>query len=450
MAKTVKKTTKAAKKTAAKKPASKKPAAKTTKKAPAKKVVAKKASTATKKKVAKKTVVKKAPAKKVVAKKKAPVKKSVAPKAKKTTSKKSVAKPANKKPAPKASAKKTISKKTVAKKPAIKKAIAKKTTKTPKKSLTKKAATSKKTAKPTKTAVKKTTSTKKSTTTKTAAEKAPAKASTSKKSTATKGINKEEHIKKVLKKLSGASKNTPTAFRLPSRKNTPILFSMDDMQGVLKQAKVTAQKEEEAVAKQSLADEKEKIEKMEAQLKPRTLKSASLDDLLGGGLSAGRANTQAAKRKMRNEIDVPKKWISYYRALMDMRDRLTMSVEERTEQTKASAKDSSGNLSSYGQHIGDAGTDAYEFDFALSMVSSEQEMLREVDAAIDRIFNGTYGICEQTGKPISRERLKVVPFTRFSKEGQDLHEKTKRRTVQRVGIASDDNDTITSFEDADE
>ena len=79
-------------------------------------------------------------------------------------------------------------------------------------------------------------------------------------------------------------------------------------------------------------------------------------------------------------------------------------------------------------------SDAYsERDVALSMVANEQEALEEIEDAIDRIFDGSFGICQETQKPIKKTRLKVVPFTRFSLEGQTLYEKRKRKDVDSGG-----------------
>jgi RNA polymerase-binding transcription factor DksA len=114
------------------------------------------------------------------------------------------------------------------------------------------------------------------------------------------------------------------------------------------------------------------------------------------------------------------------------------SLGQHSEETlKRSAKEDAGDLSGYGQHMADAGTDTFDRDFALSLVSSEQEALSEVEAAIKRVHAGTYGICELTGKPISRDRLLAVPFTRYSAEAQKELEKTKHYSVQRAGIFAD-------------
>jgi RNA polymerase-binding transcription factor DksA len=77
-----------------------------------------------------------------------------------------------------------------------------------------------------------------------------------------------------------------------------------------------------------------------------------------------------------------------------------------------------------GDHVADAGTDAYDQDFALGMASSEQGALFEIEEALNRIKTGRYGICEATGKPIDAARLTAIPWTRFSVEAErDLEAK---------------------------
>jgi len=76
----------------------------------------------------------------------------------------------------------------------------------------------------------------------------------------------------------------------------------------------------------------------------------------------------------------------------------------------------SGDLSSMPIHMADLGTDNYEQEFALDLMGSERRMLSEIDDALVRIENGTYGICEGTGKPISKDRLKAKPWARYGVE----------------------------------
>lgn len=253
-------------------------------------------------------------------------------------------------------------------------------------------------------------------------------------------LSKEQRIKHALKKLTG-NKNTPMVFKLPSKKNTPVSFSLHEVRDLIKersQKPVAEKLDVNPAAKKKAA----LAAAMEVEQKPRVLKSATLDDLLGGG-----------KKKVTaleyDEKSVESRFLPYFKKLIAMRERITQSVGERSEQTlKSSAKEASGDLSGYGGSMADAGTDAFDYDFALSLVSGEQDMIREIDAALARIMAGTYGVCEVTHKPISRDRLNAVPFARFSKEGQDQHEKTRRRTTQRIGISSsEDEDQQASGED---
>jgi RNA polymerase-binding transcription factor DksA len=82
--------------------------------------------------------------------------------------------------------------------------------------------------------------------------------------------------------------------------------------------------------------------------------------------------------------------------------------------------------------MADAGTDAYDQDFALGMLSSEQDAAYEIEAALDRIRSGNYGVCELTRKPISPGRLEAIPWTRFSAEAENQLERDK--AVKRRGV----------------
>ncbi len=74
------------------------------------------------------------------------------------------------------------------------------------------------------------------------------------------------------------------------------------------------------------------------------------------------------------------------------------------------------NLSTLPIHMADMGTDNYEQEFTLGLVETERKLLREINHALAKIQNGTYGICEGTGKPIAKARLEVQPWARFSIE----------------------------------
>ncbi|GAB4175352.1 MAG: hypothetical protein Fur0032_15120 [Terrimicrobiaceae bacterium] len=107
--------------------------------------------------------------------------------------------------------------------------------------------------------------------------------------------------------------------------------------------------------------------------------------------------------------------------LDSMRGVARDSLRSRAEGSEASA---------FGMHQADAGSDAYDRDFALSLLSQEQDSLYEIDEALKRIDQGTYGICEMSGKAIPHQRLEALPFTRYTVECQA--ELEKRNRFQRV------------------
>ncbi|HEY8900439.1 MAG TPA: TraR/DksA C4-type zinc finger protein [Chthoniobacterales bacterium] len=85
-----------------------------------------------------------------------------------------------------------------------------------------------------------------------------------------------------------------------------------------------------------------------------------------------------------------------------------------------------GDASAFGMHQADAGSDAYDRDFALGLLSMEQDSLYEIDQALKRIEDGSYGVCEISGKQIMKARLEALPFTRYTVECQAEIEKRNR------------------------
>jgi RNA polymerase-binding transcription factor DksA len=157
--------------------------------------------------------------------------------------------------------------------------------------------------------------------------------------------------------------------------------------------------------------------------------TASIAELLGGAnpFRKGEGFVDEAKQ-------VPEKFRRYYRLLVDMRDALHKGLAFHSEEAlKKSGKDDAGDLSGYSQHLADAGTDTADRDFALSLISNEQEALKEIADAIERMKKGSYGTCEITGKPIPAARLTAVPFTRYSLEGQKELERNRRAHRRRGG-----------------
>jgi len=70
-------------------------------------------------------------------------------------------------------------------------------------------------------------------------------------------------------------------------------------------------------------------------------------------------------------------------------------------------------LSSMPVYMADIGTDSYEIEKTLGLMDSEMKLVVEINDALARIENGTYGICEGSGEPIPKKRLKAVPWARY-------------------------------------
>lgn len=157
--------------------------------------------------------------------------------------------------------------------------------------------------------------------------------------------------------------------------------------------------------------------------------AASIADLLGGSNPFRKGEGFVDESKQ-----VPEKFRRYYRLLVEMREQLQKGLAFHSEEAlKKSGKDDAGDLSGYSQHLADAGTDTADRDFALSLISNEQEALKEIADAIERMKKGSYGTCEITGKPIPAARLIAVPFTRYSLEGQKELERNRRAHRRRGG-----------------
>jgi len=128
----------------------------------------------------------------------------------------------------------------------------------------------------------------------------------------------------------------------------------------------------------------------------------------------------------RGQVKIKPEWSKYYQDLLDIRERLL-------RQMNGLAKESAEEMSSYSLHMADSGTDNFDRDFALSLLSSDQDALYEIEEAIKRIEKDTYGVCELTGKPIPRARLDAIPWTRFTVEAQAQLEREGALRQKRLG-----------------
>jgi RNA polymerase-binding protein DksA len=118
---------------------------------------------------------------------------------------------------------------------------------------------------------------------------------------------------------------------------------------------------------------------------------------------------------------------AFKRLLLEKRGELVGDVGNmEAEALKKNRSDAAGDLSMMPIHMADIGTDAYEQEFTIGLIENEQEILKEIDAALIRIIGGTFGICEATGKPITKARLEAKPWARYCVDYKRRREETGR------------------------
>jgi RNA polymerase-binding transcription factor DksA len=136
------------------------------------------------------------------------------------------------------------------------------------------------------------------------------------------------------------------------------------------------------------------------------------------------------------------------RRLLELRDHFLDQMQSVAQDSLRSRSENN-EASAVGQHQADAGSDAYEKDFALSLLSAEQDALYEIEEALKRIEMGTYGVCEMSNKFIPHTRLEAIPFARFTVECQQQLEK-ENRGRRRWDTAPQFMDSAESFSDEEE
>jgi RNA polymerase-binding protein DksA len=116
----------------------------------------------------------------------------------------------------------------------------------------------------------------------------------------------------------------------------------------------------------------------------------------------------------KNQAGLGVKDLEFFRDLLLAKRREI--VGDMSSMEREALRGAGSNLSNLPVHMADMGTDNYEQEFTLGLVEKDRQLLREINNALAKIQNGTYGICEGTGKPISRARLEAQPWSKFSIE----------------------------------
>ena len=135
-------------------------------------------------------------------------------------------------------------------------------------------------------------------------------------------------------------------------------------------------------------------------------------------------DTTGGVKKARGEM------AKFQKLLLNLRDHVIDQISGLAgENLHRNPRESTGDLSGYSFHMADVGSDNFDREFALSLVSSEQEALYEIEEALKRIELGNYGRCESCDKSVARERLSAVPFARMCVRCQSEFEKTNKRVT---------------------
>ena len=140
------------------------------------------------------------------------------------------------------------------------------------------------------------------------------------------------------------------------------------------------------------------------------------------GKEKPRARSAAAPVKAVSKFN-KKELAEFKKLIMARRNEIVDDLGDRDETMKTSQKEASGDISGYTYHMADVATDNYDREFSLGIASNERQALYELDDALKRIEDGSYGLCEDCKAPISKTRLKAVPFTRHCLPCQEKREK---------------------------
>ena len=265
----------------------------------------------------------------------------------------------------------------------------------------KKKAPTKKAAPKKKAPAKKSAAPKKAPAKKAAVKKTPAKKSAAKK----KAPAKKPAVKKAPAKKSAAKKKAP-AKKAPAKKAVP------EKKAPAKKAPAKKAAPKKKAAKKPSAAQKKVANKIPIRKRMTVKKRPVLPHLAQRPLPAA---TKAAGKPRKLTAAFLKK---QKQKLLDLRDTLVDQMNGVARDSLGRGDDSA-DASAFGMHQADAGSDSYDRDFALNILSQEQDALNEIEEALIRIDSREYGVCQGSGDMIPPARLEAMPFARCTVEYQE-------------------------------
>jgi len=247
-------------------------------------------------------------------------------------------------------------------------------------------------------------------------------------------------VKPALKKASPAvAKKTPAKKPAISKSKKPVVVSKKP--AAKKTAAVAVKKavptKKPTQTKKTAAVKKAVPQKKTAQAKSTTpvkKTTSAKAPVVKKGVPAKKMPVVVSKKPVQ-AVKVTG-WVAKQRdRLLQLKDTLLDSMSGVGRDSLRNRAEGS-EASAFGMHTADAGSDAYDRDFALSLLSQERDSLFEIDAALKKINDGNYGFCEISGKPIPHNRLEALPFARYTVECQAELEKSNRLTRVRQPVTS--------------
>lgn len=248
-------------------------------------------------------------------------------------------------------------------------------------------------------------------------KKTAKKVRTKKAATPKKPLSKKKTVKKVVKKVSSARKK-PTAKKTVAKKASK------------KAAKKSAPKTTKPATKKTARIAKPKP----GPRFPIVGKKVSFIEIEQKNNSKPKKLSKSFLSKQESK-------------LLELQDHIMTQMHGVAQDSLRSKNDDAG--SAFGMHQADAGSDAYEKDFALSLLSQEQDALYEIEQALKRIETGTYGVCEMSGEQIPAARLEAIPYARFTASCQENMEKEMKNKGRWESGAQFMSGSDKIFEDSD-
>jgi RNA polymerase-binding transcription factor DksA len=209
------------------------------------------------------------------------------------------------------------------------------------------------------------------------------------------------------------------------RRRDDTVFTIEDARELLRAKKENATAGDD---EQIIEQKRDIIAQQEKSPVQAKVGAASVADIFG----FNPIQSKQTNRFDRDPEEIPLKYRKYYKLLLKMRDDVKKGLSKLTNDNLAMS------VGTAKQAVADKEIESFDSEFAISLMASEQGVLTEIEEAIQRIYLGTYGICELTGKPIEPQRLKAVPFARFSLEGQVKQEKSRQSEVARGSVFQGD------------